>query len=81
MFCFPNSGYVMFSREFAFCLFRKKYYTYICTWMHVHGITFDRNNSLGITSCGLKWENKIYRLKRSTGYQQNAPQSDLNTLF
>ena len=34
----------MFSREFVFCLFIN--YAYICTWMHVHKTTFERNSSL-----------------------------------
>ena len=44
-FCFPNSDHVMFSTEFAFCLFIN--YAFICTWMHVHKGTFGRNSSLG----------------------------------
>ena len=45
MFCFLTSEHVMFSREFPFCLFIN--YAYICTWMHVHKMTFERNGSLG----------------------------------
>ena len=30
-FCFPNSDHVMFSREFAFCLFIN--YAYMCRWI------------------------------------------------
>ena len=46
MFCFPNSDHVLFARECAFFLVIN--YAYICTWMHVHGTTFERNSSLGI---------------------------------
>ena len=45
MFCFPNSDHVMFSREFAFCLFIN--YAYTCTWIQVNKTTFERNSSLG----------------------------------
>ena len=45
MFCFPNSDHVLFARECAFFLVIN--YAYICTWMHVHGATFERNSSLG----------------------------------
>ena len=44
-FCFSNSDHVMFSREFAFCLFID--YAYMCGWIYVHRTTFERNNSLG----------------------------------
>ena len=57
MFRFPNSDHVMFSREFAFCLFIN--YAHICLWMHVYKTTF------GVPSRGLKWENKKYKVKRS----------------
>ena len=40
MICFPNSDHVMFSREFAFCLFVN--YAYIGTWMHVYKTTFEK---------------------------------------
>ena len=43
MFCFPNSDHVMFSREFAFCLFIN--YAFICMWMHVHKTKFEKINS------------------------------------
>ena len=33
MVCFLNSDHVMFSREFAFCLFIN--YVYICMWMNM----------------------------------------------
>ena len=56
MFCFPKSDHVMFSREFAVWLFIN--YAYMCTWIHVHKTTFERNSSLGVPSRGLKWENK-----------------------
>ena len=46
MFCFLNSDHVMFSREFAFCLFIN--YAYVVTWMHVHKTKFEKKNrSLG----------------------------------
>ena len=45
MFCFLNSHHVMFSREFAFCLFIN--YAHIGTWMHVHMTKFEKNSSLG----------------------------------
>ena len=45
MVCFPNSDQVILSREFAFCLFIN--YACICTRMHVHKTTFERNSSLG----------------------------------
>ena len=45
MFYFPISHHVMFSGQFAFCLFIK--YTYICSWMHEQRTTFERNCSLG----------------------------------
>ena len=44
-FCFSNSDHVMFSREFAFCLFID--YAYMCGWIYAHRTTFERNNSLG----------------------------------
>ena len=44
-FCFSNLDHVMFSREFAFCLFID--YAYMCGWIYVHRTTFERNNSLG----------------------------------
>ena len=43
MICFPNSDHVMFSREFAFCLFMN--YAYIGTWMHVYKTTIEKKNS------------------------------------
>ena len=43
MICFPNSDHVMFSREFAFCLFIN--YAYTGTWMHVYKTTFEKKNS------------------------------------
>ena len=42
MFCFPNSDHVMFSREFAFCLFIN--YAYICTCIRRN---LRKNSSLG----------------------------------
>ena len=45
MFRFPNTDHVMFSREFAFCLFIN--YAHIGTWMHLHKTTFEKNSSLG----------------------------------
>ena len=33
--------------------------------MHMLKMTSERNSSLGVSSCGLKWENKTYKLKRS----------------
>ena len=53
-FCFPNSDHVMFSREFAFCLFIN--YAYMCRWIYVHRTTFERNNSLG-------YREQAYKLK------------------
>ena len=35
----------MLSREFAFCLFVSN--ACICTWMHEHGTTLERNTYLG----------------------------------
>ena len=53
MICFPNSDHVMFSREFAFCLFIN--YAYIGTWMHVCKTTFEKKNS----SLGYKLKTSI----------------------
>ena len=53
MICFPNSDHVMFSREFAFCLFIN--YAYIGTWMHVYKTTFEKKNS----SLGYKLKTSI----------------------
>ena len=53
MICFPNSDHVMFSREFAFCLFVN--YAYIGTWMHVYKTTFEKKNS----SLGYKLKTSI----------------------
>ena len=72
------SLYVLFSQfrprdvlqGIASCLFIN--YAYICTWMHVHMTTFERNSSLGAPSCGLKWENKTCKLKRSILKPQEA---------
>ena len=50
---FPNSDHVMFSREFAFCLFVN--YAYIGTWMHVYKTTFEKKNS----SLGYKLKTSI----------------------
>ena len=44
MICFPNSDHVMFSREFAFCLFMN--YAYIGTWMHVYKTTIEKKTVL-----------------------------------
>ena len=33
--------------------------------MHMLKMTSERNSSLGVSPCGLKWENKTYKLKRS----------------
>ena len=58
MFCFPNSDHVMFSREFAFCLFIN--YAFICMWMHVHKTKFEKKKQFcGVPSGGLKWEKKL----------------------
>ena len=53
MICFPNSDHVMFSREFAFCLFIN--YAYIGTWIHVYKTTFEKKNS----SLGYKLKTSI----------------------
>ena len=53
MICFPNSDHVMFSREFASCLFVN--YAYIGTWMHVYKTTFEKKNS----SLGYKLKTSI----------------------
>ena len=45
MFSFPNSEYVMFSREFAFYL--SIIYAYIFAWMHLHRTSLGRNSSQG----------------------------------
>ena len=50
----------MFSSEFAFLSFHKLY-----IHMHMLKMTSERNSSLGVSSCGLKWENETYKLKRS----------------
>ena len=44
MFCFLNSDHMMFSRQFAFCLFIN--YAYVVTWMHVHKTKFEKKNVL-----------------------------------
>ena len=33
---------------------------------------FDRNSSLGVSSCDLKRENKTYKLKRSINYKKQS---------
>lgn len=59
MFCFPNLGYVMFSREFAFCLFWNC--TCIYTWI---GRNLKKTVFWGnITWSEIKWGNKKYKLK------------------
>ena len=59
MFCFPNLGYVMFSREFAFCLFWNC--TRIYTWI---GRNLKKTVFWGnITWSEIKWGNKKYKLK------------------
>ena len=63
MFCLLNSHHVMFSREFAFCLFIN--YAHVGTWMHVHMTKFEKKQLSGVPSRGLKWENKTYELKTS----------------
>ena len=60
MFCFPNSDDVMFSREFAFFLFVN--YAYVGTWMYVPKTKFEEKKFSGVSSRGLKWENKTYKL-------------------
>ena len=68
MFCYPISDHVIFSREFYFCFVIK--YAHKSTWMHMHRTKFERNSSLGVpSSCGLKWENKTSKLKRSIDFQ------------
>lgn len=75
---FPNSGHVMFSLEFAYCLFIS-----FCTLVHVDSATFS-----GATSHGLQWGNKTYRLKRSIvgfsthyqGYRKSQLEISLETL-
>ena len=75
---FPNSGHVMFSLEFAYCLFIS-----FCTLVHVDSATFS-----GATSHGLQWENKTYKLKRSIvgssthyqGYRKSQLELSLETL-
>lgn len=59
MFCFPNLGYVMFSREFAFCLFWNC--TCIYTWI---GRNLKKTVFWGnITWSEIKWGNKKYKPK------------------
>lgn len=62
MFCFPYSDHALYLGEFAFCLFVN--YTYIC--MHAHALDNTRKKQFsGVSSPGLKWENKSNKLKRS----------------
>ena len=51
----------MFSREFSFCFFISYAYIFTCIGRHLKE-SFPR-----VTSRGLKWENKMYKLKRSIG--------------
>ena len=37
----------------------------------MHKTTFDKQFS-GVTSCGLKWENKTYKLKGSINYKKQS---------
>ena len=60
---FPNSGHLMFSREFTFRLFKN--YAYICSWMHVQGRHLKETVLWDNIAYGLKWENKNFKLKRS----------------
>ena len=63
MFCFPNSDHVMFSREFAFCLFIN--YAFICMWMHVHKTKFEKKTVLWGTIRWSEMGKKTYNLKNS----------------
>ena len=60
---FPNSGHLMFSREFTFRLFKN--YAYICSWVHVQGRHLKETVLWDNIAYGLKWENKNFKLKRS----------------
>ena len=60
IFRFPNSDHETFSRGFAFRLFIRC--THICTWMHVHGTTFEKYQFPGVPSRAVKWENETERL-------------------
>ena len=55
MFCFPNSDNLLCPEKFAFSLFINYAYNNI-----------QKNQFSWVPSCGLKWENKTYKLKRST---------------
>ena len=52
---------MILSREFAFCLFIN--YACICTWVHVHKTTFERNSSLGYHHVVWKGKEKIQTKK------------------
>ena len=71
-FCFPNSDHVMFSREFAFCLFIN--YAYMCRWIYVHRTTFERNNSLG-------YREQAYKLKGLLLHNLSRHKSQGNVFF
>ena len=57
---FPNSGHLMFSREFTFRLFKN--YAYICSWMHVQGRHLKGTVLWDNITYGLKWEDKKLKL-------------------
>ena len=68
----PNSNHVMFSREFALYLFINYTIPHVyATRMHMHRRYLKEfKSSHQITSRGLKWENKPYKLqvKRSIDF-------------
>ena len=65
---FPIRDHVYdLSREFAFFLFIN--YAYIGKWMHLHKTKFEKKKQFSKEpSCGLKWENKSYKLKTSVNW-------------
>ena len=69
MFCFPNSDHVIFSREFAFCLFIMYTCAHGCTYIGWH----LRETALRDINHHVVWNgNKTYKLRRSiiTNYSQ-----------
>ena len=59
MFCFPNLSYVIFSRDFAFCLFWNCACIYTWIGRNLKETVFWGN----ITWSEIKWGNKKYKLK------------------
>ena len=60
MLCFPNSDYMIFSKEFALFLFIN--YAHICKWMQMHRTTFWKRQFYGVPY--VVWKRKQHKQAR-----------------